>query len=136
MRRRVIIKGKIFSGLGQGGFFTQLDWVKQQCQEKLNFVPFPGTLNIKLDVQYLDAIKEMKEKEGVTLIPPTSDFCQALCYPVLIGSVRAAIVVPQAEHFTDEVHPQDVLEIIAPVNVKEALSVKDGDELTLQVEEQ
>ena len=132
----VTMKGKIFSGLGQGGFFTQLDWVKQQCQEKLNFVPFPGTLNIKLDGQYSDTVKEIKEKQGVTLVPPTADFCPARCYPVFIGSVRAAIVVPEAEHFTDEVHPQDVIEIIAPVNIKGALSVKDGDELTLQVEEQ
>ena len=132
--RKILIKGKVFSGLGQGAFFTQLDWVKKQCEEKLNFVPSPGTLNLNVAGESLEAIDKLKEGKGVALVPPTAEFCEATCYPVLIRSVRAAIIVPQAEHFTTDVHPPEVLEVIAPVNIKDVLSVRDGDELTLEVE--
>jgi len=128
------IKGRIFSGLGKGAFFTQLDWVKQQCQEKLDFAPFPGTLNLKVTDEYLEVLRKLKGGEGIALVPPTAEYCQARCYPVFIGSVKAAIVIPHAENFTSEMHPQNVIEIIAPVNVKAELSIKDGDELTLEME--
>ena len=129
------IKGKIFSGLGQGMLFTQLDWVEKQCLDKLGFVPFPGTLNLKVEEQ-LGIAEELREAEGIVLVPPTAEFCQAKCLPITIGVIRAAIVIPEAEHFTNEIHPQDVLEILAPVNIKETLSVQDGDELTLEVDKQ
>jgi len=35
------ISGKIVSGVNQGTFFTQLDWIQEQCLEKLGFKPFP-----------------------------------------------------------------------------------------------
>lgn len=128
------IKGKLFSGLGQGAFFTQLDWVREQCQAKLKFLPSPGTLNLYVESQSLDTLKKLQEAEGISLIPPTPEFCQAKCFPALIGSVRGAIIVPQAEHFTDEVHPQEVIEIIAPANIKETLLAKDGDEIWVELE--
>lgn len=132
---KIVIKGKVFSGMGQGAFFTQLDWVKQQCQEKLSFTPFPGTLNLTVTGQYLKALEGLKDKKGIVLEPPTAEFCQARCYPVLIHFVRAAVIVPEAEHFTNAVHPRGVVEVIAPVNIKEVLAIKDGDEITLELEE-
>jgi CTP-dependent riboflavin kinase len=131
-----VIKGRIFSGMGEGAFFTCLEWVNRQCQEKLNFIPFPGTLNLRVEDEYLDIVIKLKEKEGILLMSPTPEFCHAKCFPVFIGSVRGAIIVPQAEHFTNEVHPPEVIEIIAPVNIKETLSVKDEDEIIIEVEEQ
>ena len=131
---KLLLRGKIFSGLGKGAFFTQLDWVKQQCLEKLNFIPYPGTLNVNVREEYREVIEKLREEEGIILIPPSPEFCQAKCYPVSINTIRSAIVLPQAEHFTDEVHPQTVLEIIAPICIKDVLSVKDGDEITLEVE--
>jgi len=131
---KLLLRGKIFSGLGKGAFFTQLDWVKQQCLEKLNFIPYPGTLNVNVREEYREVIEKLREEEGIILIPPSPEFCQAKCHPVSINTIRSAIILPQAEHFTDEVHPQTVLEIIAPICIKDVLSVKDGDEITLEIE--
>jgi CTP-dependent riboflavin kinase len=128
------IRGKMFSGLGEGAFFTQLDWVKEQCQAKLEFLPSPGTLNLYVDSQSSGILKKLQEAEGISLIPPTPGFCQAKCFPVLIGSMRGAIIIPQAEPFTNKVHPPEVIEIIAPVNIKESLSAKDGDEIWVELE--
>ncbi|MBA7572815.1 hypothetical protein ES708_14601 [subsurface metagenome] len=130
-----MIKGKIFSGMRQGGFFTSLDWVREQCQEKLNFAPFPGTLNLQVEDDCLDTVTKLKAKEGILLMSPTPEFCHAKCFPVFIGPVRGAIVMPHAENFTKELHPAEVIEIIAPVNIKDTLSLKDGDKITVEVEE-
>ncbi|MCL0095773.1 CTP-dependent riboflavin kinase [Dehalococcoidia bacterium] len=128
------IKGKMLSGFGQGAFFTQLDWVREQCQDKLRFLPSPGTLNLYVESQSLDILKTLREAEGISLIPPTPEFCRAKCFPVSIGSLRGAIIMPEAEHFTDKLHGQEVIEIMAPVNIKETLLVKDGDEIWVELE--
>ena len=44
----VELKGKIISGLKKAAFFVQLDWVQEQCNAKLGFYPYPGTLNIEV----------------------------------------------------------------------------------------
>lgn len=129
------LKGKVISGLGQGAYFTQLEWVRQQCIEKLNFAPFTGTLNLEMPDESLEEITRLKQREGVTLTSPDAEFCSAICYPVDIDSIRAAIIAPQADHFTDQVHPHNVIEIIAPVSIKTALSIDDGSELSIKIEE-
>ncbi len=42
------LTGVIHSGAGKGAYFMQLDWVVRQCEDKLGFTPFPGTLNVHI----------------------------------------------------------------------------------------
>jgi CTP-dependent riboflavin kinase len=128
-----VIKGTVFSGLGQGAFFTQLDWVKEQCLEKLGFTPFPGTLNIRVSRECLELVRQIRVETKVDVVPPTPDFCPANAIPVTIGDIKAAIVVPHAEEFTEKVHSADTIEVIAPVEIKKALGIKDGDEVVLML---
>jgi len=133
-KRDRIIKGRVFSGLGEGAYFTQIDWVKQQCLEKLGFIPFAGTLNLRVNEDYLNITQQARLAAEIDVVPPSSDFCPAKVIPVLIGDIKAAIIVPHAEEFTDDVHPVDIIEVIAPVEVKKALDIKDGDELVITLE--
>ena len=48
MNERYTLTGKIVSGARQAAFFTQLDWVLEQCRQKLGFKPYPGTLNLEI----------------------------------------------------------------------------------------
>jgi len=132
--RDKVIKGRVFSGLGKGAYFTQLDWVKQQCLEKLGFIPFAGTLNIRVSEGYLDLFQQVRAEAAIEVVPPSSDFCPANAIPISIGNVKAAIIVPHAEEFTDEVHSVDTIEVIAPVEIKKALVIKDGDEVAITLE--
>jgi len=43
------MRGTVVSGLGRGGFFIALEGYSRQFAEKLGFIPFPGTLNIRLE---------------------------------------------------------------------------------------
>ena len=120
------ITGKIISGEGEGAYFTQIDWVQQQCHEKLGFKPYPGTLNLEISEEYLSVVEPLDQKEGVELISPDPNFCNAKVFPVSLGDIIGAIILPEEKV---RIHPKNIIEIIAPVNIKESLNVKDGDSL-------
>jgi CTP-dependent riboflavin kinase len=128
MEEKLVITGKIVSGAGQGAYFTQIDWVQQQCNEKLGFKPCPGTLNLELSKRNLPTIESLEKEKGIELISPNPKFCNAKALSVSLGEIRAAIVMPEEKV---RIHPQNIIEIIAPLNIKAALNVKDGDYLNL-----
>jgi CTP-dependent riboflavin kinase len=80
-----------------------------------------------------EVLKELL-KEGIRVVPPTREFCEGRCYPCSVSHVKAAIVFPLASGFTDKLHGEDVIEIVAPVKLKDALSLADGDEIVITVE--
>ena len=130
MNDHLIITGKIFSGAKQGAFFTQLDWVKVQCAEKLGFTPWPGTLNLEIPVDSLSLIEELRPEEGIELVPPDSNYCSGRVFPVSVEGIPGAIVLPAEDV---RVHGKNIIEIISPKWLKEALGVKDEDWVTLTI---
>jgi riboflavin kinase, archaea type len=122
------IKGKIVKGLGESGKFLAIDWVDKQLCEKFGFSPFPGTLNIRVD----DAgVQEMlKEKATERLIHQSEGFCDAVLFKVTVsGTYECGVVIPLVPGYDGQ-----LLEIVAPVHLKEALSIDDGDEVVLHLE--
>lgn len=122
------ITGRIVSGVKKGAFFTQLDWVQQQCQKKLGFKPYPGTLNLEIAQETMPIVEALLEREGIQLVPPDGNFSTGHVYPVSVMGVSGALV---ATAMNESVHGQNIIEIIAPISLKEALDVKDGDEIML-----
>jgi len=124
------ITGKIVSGVKQGAFFTQLDWVQEQCLEKLGFKPFPGTLNLEVAIENVAIIGALQAQEGIELVPPDSNFCSGLVFPITVEGISGAIVAPAADV---RVHAKNVIEIISRLGLKDALGVEDGDWVTLTI---
>jgi CTP-dependent riboflavin kinase len=124
------IKGKIIGGAKQGAFFTQLDWVQEQCLDKLGFAPWPGTLNLEIPMDAVAVIEELKATKGLELVSPDSNYCNGHVFPVSIEGIQAAIVIPAEDV---RVHPKNIIEIISPEMLKESLEVKDGDQVTLTI---
>ncbi len=103
---------------------------QKQFISKLLIDPYPGTLNLEIiDPESLKTFKELKAKKGVEITPEDPSFCSAQCYPVLVdGRLKAAIVFPLVGEY-----PENKMELIAPKNIKEVLSVKTGDDLEVEV---
>ena len=131
MNDRLKITGKIVSGAKQGTFFTQLDWVREQCRQKLGFVPWPGTLNLEIPLDSMSLIEELRPEDGIELVPPDSNYCSGRVFPVSIEGIPAAIVFPAEDV---RVHGKNIIEIISPKWLKEALGVKDGDWVALAID--
>ena len=125
------ITGKIVSGVKQGAFFTQLDWVQEQCLEKLGFKPFPGTLNLEIAIENMAIIGALQAQAGIELVPPDSNFCSGLVFPITVEGISGAIVAPAADV---RVHAKNIIEIISRLGLKDALGVEDGDWVTLTID--
>ena len=124
----LIISGKIVGGAGEGAYFTQIGWVQQQCDEKLGFKPYPGTLNLEISEEFLPAIELLDQKTGIELISPDPQFCNAMVFQVSLQDIIGAVILPEEKV---RVHPKNIIEIIAPLNIKASLNVKDGDSLNV-----
>ena len=130
MKDKLTVTGIIARGEGKGAFFTQLDWVQDQCREKLGFIPFPGTLNLAIEEKKVPLISALCQKYGPRLDPPDANFCIAHVYPASIMGVTGAIVAPADDV---RVHAANIIELIAPASLKDALDVDDGDEIMLVI---
>ena len=128
MSKILTIKGKVFSGSGEGAEFIELPWVKKQIVQRLGFVPYTGTLNIKLTVQSILIKKSLKNANAIE-ISPIKGFCRGRCFPVgFMQDLKCAIVIPEVENY-----PEDVIEVIAPVNLREKFKLKDGDMVEFRI---
>ncbi|MEM2393609.1 MAG: DUF120 domain-containing protein [Candidatus Bathyarchaeia archaeon] len=128
MEKPICISGKIFSGAGEGARFTTLPWVRQQIEEKLGFIPYPGTLNVRLSGHNV-VFRKLVEKLKTIDILPVEGYCRGKCIKArLMKTVECAIVLPEVEGY-----PEDVIEIIAPINLREKLNLKDGEIVEVEV---
>jgi len=122
------IKGKIFTGKGEGAQFVKLPWVRKQIIQKLGFTPFPGTLNIRL-TEDGTKLKKLLAKARATEILPAAGFCRGKCFKAyLAGSLECAIVVPEVAR-----HPEGIIEIISSANLREKLRLKDNDVVEVEI---
>lgn len=128
MHDRITIIGRIVSGVKKGALFTELDWVQEQCLKKLGFKPYPGTLNLEIEEETIPVVEALRQGEGIELVPPDEGFCSGHVYPVSVMGVSGAIVAPAEDV---GVHGKNIIEIMAPISLKEALDVADGDEIML-----
>ena len=126
----LIISGTVVSGTRKAAFFTQLDWVQSQCLQQLGFEPFPGTLNLRIAEQDQPLASRVLNFPGLPLVPPDGTSCAGRVYPVYIGTIPGAIVLPEG---SVRVHDTGVLEVLAPVSLREALHLEDGDLVSLAV---
>ena len=112
----------VFSGKGEGAKFIKLPWVRKQITEKLGFTPHPGTLNIKLTRESLK-LRTLLGKTGAIEISPAAGFHRGRCFQAyLINNLKCAVVIPETPDY-----PRDVIELIAPINLREKLRLRDGD---------
>lgn len=129
MGTELVLKGTISSGFGEGKYFTQLDWVVEAFQATLGFVPYPGTLNVDISTSEWQSLVTFGQDGGVTIAPMDKACCFAICFPIQINDqISGAIVMPEVTK-----HPDGKLEIIAPVHIKKALNIADGDVVTLKL---
>jgi len=128
------LKGSVLTGLGEGEYYISIPGYKKQFKEKLNFEPFPGTLNVQLDEESAARRDGLSEAFAVH-IEGFNDgkrtYGSGKCYKVTVCGKKAAIVVPERTHY-----PSDLVELISPLKLREVLGLKDGDRVSILVEKE
>lgn len=117
------IRGTVFSGRGEGARFVELPWVRKQIVEKLGFSPYIGTLNLKLAETEAEKLENASRKARATEIVPVAGFHPGRCFRAFVrGNLECAIVIPEIDSY-----PEDIVELVAPANLRKELQLKDGD---------
>jgi riboflavin kinase len=121
------ISGEVVSGLGEGKYYTSIDNYKKQFDGLLGAEIFPGTLNLKVDEDELLNFLAGKERIYIGKFSDSNrSYGSAECYRVKMNEIDSLIVIPERAY-----HPKNIIEIIAPVCIREKLNVHDGSRLTL-----
>jgi len=123
-----VIIGEVVSGLGEGAYYVRL--YSPRFKEYLGFEPYPGTLNVR--VLFPKTVFDALCNARPVIIPGFTregrTFGDVKAYRVRIDGVEGAIVIPSRT-----VHPPGIAEIIAPVNLRKRLNLKDGDRIRIEV---
>jgi phosphoglycolate phosphatase-like HAD superfamily hydrolase len=129
----VEMEGTYERGREEGRRFVSIPWVHDQFKEKLGFSPYPGTLNIRLRPEYLKNLRLIRDHldGGLMILPPKgSGYCMGVCFRAKFeGEEEGALVIPLVKGYY-----RDVIEILAPVELKERFKLKEGDLVRVDVE--
>ena len=125
--KKITFEGTVFTGEGNGKKYLALPWVKKQMEEKLGYSPFLGTLNLKLKKESTVRKKHLYEAKSAAICP-AEGYCVGLLFKAAISSMECAVIIPQVKGY-----PENVLEIVAPVNLRGTLKLEDGDAVTVSI---
>lgn len=121
------ITGEVTTGLGKAAYFLSQEFYSREFKKNLGFVPFPGTLNVIVNEEYLDEINEIKVN-CKNLIKPNEGF-GAVKYieAILNDKIKGAIVFP-----AKTTHEENYLEFISQNKLRDELNLNDGDIVSLE----
>lgn len=126
-------KGIIISGMGEGAYYMSMKGYTKQFKSKLGYVPFPGTLNVKLkDKEFIEA-KRLLDAHPAILVNGFSDgkrtYGWVKCYPAKVNnSVDVALILLERTH-----HDDSIIELISKENIKKSLRLSTGSQITIRV---
>lgn len=129
MRQKDLIDGRVTTGSGAAAGFTRLPWVREQLLVAAGIDPFPGTLNLRVEGD--DALQQWRrwrDAMPIALLPPDGQWCKARAVAVRIAErVPGAVVVPEVPGY-----PEDRLEVLAPLSLRDTLALGDGDWIRIE----
>lgn len=130
--REVVLEGTLFSGIGEGAWYVSQPGYRRQFAEKLGFDPFPGTLNLRLKHGCEDERKVLETFPHVQIDgfrDGERTFGPVICYKAKINDTEdGALISAVRTHYAD-----DVIELIAPSNLRTKLGLKDGDAVRARI---
>ncbi|MCK4416119.1 MAG: DUF120 domain-containing protein [Thermoplasmatales archaeon] len=123
LSNKVVFKGKVVSGMGEGKYYTEQRGYVDQFKNKLGFVPYPGTLNVEIEYVERNKLRLLKNYGGIVIDEfktKNRTFGSVLCLNATINNCKGAIVLPKRSHYSN------ILEFISPHYLREKLHLKDG----------
>lgn len=129
----IVIEGRVFSGLGEGSYYLSIPRYVEQIRERVGFTPYPGTLNIRLLSRDAIINRLLLEKMADIRIDGFSNgqrtYGGARCVRALFnGEQESAIIFIERTHYE-----KDVIEVIAPISLREKYGLGDGEKVFLKV---
>ncbi len=122
------IEGTVKSGLGEGRYYVSKKPYVLQFSEKLNIIPYPGTLNISIHPEEEPKLRMLRANEGILIDGFQSDdrtYGDVKAFKCHINGLDCAAIFPYRSVY------KDVIEIISNEYLREKLDLTDGDTLKI-----
>jgi riboflavin kinase len=129
---RIRFAGTVVSGLGEGRYYLSQPGYVVQFTERLGYAPYLGTLNVRVRPEDLLRLGSVKDWKGIRLDGFQASgrtFGGATCYVARLAGRPCHLIVP------DRTHHKDVVEFVAPEFLRQAMALKDGDPIEVEIEE-
>lgn len=126
-KKAIILQGIVQAGIGEGKYYVGLKKYQEQFKRKIGFVAYPGTLN--LEVKKSELLQFIANLIPITIYgfkTENRSYGSLICYKSSIKKIVVAIVIPERS-----THKENVIEIIAPIYLREKFNLKDGDTIEL-----
>lgn len=128
--KRLVMKGIVTSGLGEGKYYMGQPEYKRQFKERLRFEPFEGTFNLSLPESENNKLQILRDASGIAIDgfkKGRRTFGASKCFRATLKGLECAIVVPIRTHYSD------TIEIICKDNIRNRFRFKDGDRVEIQI---
>jgi len=127
------LKGILVSGMGEGAFYMSLKGYTKQFKTKINYIPFPGTLNVKLTKrEHVEAAQQFRTLNGVFIKSFSDDkrtYGWVKCFKAkLNNSIDCHLILLERTH-----HDYSIVELISKVNIRKNGKLRDGSKLTVKI---
>ena len=129
------IEGTIVSGVGEGGYYMALDGYRKQFRTKLGYIPYPGTLNVKISGNTSKGNRERIEHIPYIFIKGFSDVKRTYgwvkCFPAIINNysaIPAHLLLLERTHYD-----KSMVEMISPEYLKGVHGLANGDGIKILV---
>ncbi len=129
----VLFKGTLVSGMGEGAYYMSLKGYTKQFKTKIGYIPFPGTLNVKLGKkEYTETIRQFEGMEG-SHIDGYSDgkrtYGWVKCFKAkLNSSFDCELIRLERTH-----HDTSTIELISKSNLRKTAKLSDGSKVTIMI---
>ncbi|KAF6245238.1 DUF120 domain-containing protein [Nitrosopumilus sp. b2] len=127
------LKGTLISGMGEGAYYMGLKGYTKQFKSKIGYIPFPGTLNVRLDQKiHQEAIKQFETLDGIKIKSFSDEkrtYGWVKCFPAkLNNSINCDLILLERTH-----HDNSVIELISKSCLRKTAKLKDGSKVTIKI---
>lgn len=117
--------------MGAGEEYLSKEPYQQRFKEILGYRPFPGTLNLRVDEEDVEKIRKLDSERLESFEHEETEYSGMDIYRCEIQGIEAAYLDLDITDYED-----DVIEIVAPVGLRDMLGLEDGDEVEVEFEEE
>ena len=131
VRDNIVVTGTVQSGMGEGRYYVSRKPYVIQFQEKLGFIPYMGTLNIKIDPSEEVSLRRIRGYSGIKIdgfVTDDRSFGPVKAFMGKISGVKCAVIFPERSVY------RDVIEVISEEFLREKLQLQDGVRLQIFVD--
>lgn len=127
------LKGTLVSGMGEGAYYMSLKGYTKQFKTKIGYIPFPGTLNVKLEKkEHIEALYHFDSLDGIKINGFSDEkrsYGWVKCFQGKLNKkINCNLIRLERTH-----HDPSIIELISKTNIRRSEKLSDGSKVTITI---